>query len=184
MRDHSRHPRRTLLALSAVAFLAVAACGNSAPTAAPGGTGTPQPTRTEAVSPGLPTPVPSDAPSPTPPATVTPTTATEWGPIYDAIPAGFPRFPGSEGGEISEGPASAVFAVPADATTVAAWYQHALETAAYSTLSLSGPFEDGSTVIESVGATPSCLVQTTLRPESGSTIATILYGAGCPDPAG
>lgn len=181
MRDHSR---RTLLALAAVALLAVAACGNGGPTSAPGATSTPAPTATEAISPGLPTPIPTDGATSTPAATVTPTTATEWGAIYDAIPAAFPRFPGSEGGEVSEGPASAVFAVPADVATVTAWYQQALETAAYSTLSLSGPFEDGSTIIESVGATPECLVQTTLRPENGSTIATILYGAGCPAPAG
>ncbi len=179
MRDHSR---RTLLALAAVALLAVAACGNGGPTPAPTATGAPTPTKTEAISPGLPTPIPTDGA--TPPATVTPTTATEWGPIYDGIPAAFPRFPGSEGGEVSEGPASAVFAVPADVATVTAWYQQALETAAYSTLSLSGPFEDGSTIIESVGAAPACLVQTTLRPENGSTIATILYGAGCLAPAG
>lgn len=181
MRDHSR---RTLLTLAAMALLGAAACGNNGPTPGPATSGTPAPTATEAISPGLPTPVPTATASPTPPATVTPTTATDWGPIYDDLPAGFPRFPGSEGGEISEGPASAVFAVPADAATVTAWFQQALETAAYSTLSLSGPFEDGSTIIESVGATPACLVQTTLRPENGSTIATILYGAGCPSPAG
>jgi hypothetical protein len=77
-----------------------------------------------------------------------------------------------------------VLVAPAAVGTVVEWYQDALEKAAYSTLSLSGPLEDGSFVIESVGEPPACKVETTLRPESGSTIVTILYGAGCPAPAG
>jgi hypothetical protein len=181
-----RRSRRALLLVAALGTsLAAGACGGSASesgSAPP--VATSSPATTSSAAPGGPTPVPGATAAPTPSATVTPTTDTAWGPIWDDIPANFPVFPGSEVGEPIDAPASAVFAAPADSTTVTAWYQEALETATYSTLSLSGPFEDGSTVIESTGETPECLVETTLRPESGSTIVTILYGAGCPVPAG
>lgn len=186
MHDLARRPRRTAAGVAVLALaLAVAACGGSGTE-----TGTVLPTITPGSTPGtsatplVPTAVPGDTAAPTAPATVTPTTDTSWGPIWDDIPASFPVFPGSEVGEPMDAPASAVFAAPADVAPVSTWFQEALEMAAYSTLSLSGPLEDGSVVIESTGDTPECLVETTLRPESGSTIVTILYGAGCPPPAG
>jgi hypothetical protein len=108
------------------------------------------------------------------------TTQTDWGTIRDALPPGFPRFPGSRPTETGEGPATAVFDAPADVSTVTTWFQGALEGAGYSTLSLSGPSEDGSMEIESVGPTTQCRVRTTVAPLGGSTIVTILYGAVCP----
>ena len=109
------------------------------------------------------------------------TTETDWGTIHDALPPGFPRYPGSTPTETGGGPASAVFDVPADVPTVTTWLQGALEGAGFSTLSLSGPAEDGSMEIESVGpATTQCRVRTTVAPLGGSTIVTILYGAVCP----
>jgi hypothetical protein len=109
------------------------------------------------------------------------TTETDWGTIHDALPPGFPRYPGSTPTETGGGPASAVFDVPADVSTVTTWLQGALEGAGFSTLSLSGPSEDGSMEIESVGpATTQCRVRTTVAPLGGSTIVTILYGAVCP----
>lgn len=108
------------------------------------------------------------------------TTETDWGTIHDALPPGFPRYPGSTPTETGAGPASAVFDVPADLSTVTTWFQGALEGAGFSTLSLSGPAEDGSMEIESVGLTTQCRVRTTVAPLGGSTIVTILYGAVCP----
>jgi hypothetical protein len=108
------------------------------------------------------------------------TTQTDWGTIRDALPPGFPRYPGSTPTETSGGAASAVFDVPVDVTTVTTWFQGALEGAGFSTLSLSGPSEDGSMEIESVGPTTQCRVRTTVAPLGYSTIVTVLYGAACP----
>lgn len=173
--------RPAVLAVTTAVAVLVAACGGPGPTPAP--TASTPPAASPTPAPATPTPVPG-APSPTPEPVPVPTTATEWGPIWDALPPAFPRFPGSVPGEPADGPASAELFVPADTATVADWYQDALERAAYSTLSMSGPFEDGSIVIESVGDPPACLVRTTIRPASGDTIVTILYGAGCPPPTG
>jgi hypothetical protein len=180
-RPLARRLRPAVLAVAAAVAVLAAACAGPGPT--------PEPTvpttapATPSIAPVTPTPVPG-APSPSPEPTAAPTTATDWGPIWDALPSTFPRFPGAIASEPSEGPASAELLAPADAATVAGWYQDALERGAYSTLSMSGPFEDGSVVIESVGDTPACLVRTTIRPVSGDTIVTILYGAGCPPPTG
>lgn len=180
MRDPIRRSFPIVSALVAGALaLVVAACGSPGPTGAP-----PLPAASPTtVASATPTEVPGGS-SPTPPPTVTPTTDTAWGPIWDDIPATFPRFPGAATAEPNDGPASAVLLAPAAIDVVVEWYQDALERATYSTLALSGPLEDGSFIIESVGDTPACLVETTLRPEGGATVVTILYGAGCPEPAG
>ncbi len=109
-------------------------------------------------------------------------TDTEWGRIWDSLPSGFPTYPGSEESEeAATGPASAIYVVPKnDAEAIATWMQDALEQAAYSTELLSGPLEDGSFVIESVGPTQRCRVQVSIAPLGGTTALTILYGAGCP----
>jgi hypothetical protein len=109
------------------------------------------------------------------------TTQTDWGTIRDTLPPGFPRYPGSTPTETGAGAASAVFDAPADVSTVTTWLQGALEGAGFSTLSLSGPAEDGSMEIESVGPTTTqCRVRTTVAPLGSSTIVTVLYGAVCP----
>ncbi len=58
--------------------------------------------------------------------------------------------------------------------------QVGLAAAGYSTEALSGPSEDGSLVIDSVGTDPACRVQTRIRPLGGTTMITVLYGAACP----
>jgi hypothetical protein len=107
-------------------------------------------------------------------------TETDWGTIWDALPPGFPRYPGSTPTETGGPAASATLDVPADVPTATTWLQAELERAGFSTLSLSGPAEDGSMEIESMGPTDRCLVRTTVAPLGGSTIVTILYGAYCP----
>ena len=108
-------------------------------------------------------------------------TDTEWGRIWDAVPAGFPRFPGSTIADDAGGQSvSARFAVPGgDARVIATWMQGALETATFSTVGLNGPFEDGGFVIDSVGD-GDCRIQTTISPEGDTTFISVLYGASCP----
>ena len=107
-------------------------------------------------------------------------TDTPWGRIWDAVPAGFPRFPASTpAADASAAPSSARFAVEGgDPEEIAAWLQPALETAHFRT-DVAGPLEDGSITIDMVGA-GECRGQTTIKPLGDMTFITVLYGAGCP----
>ena len=58
--------------------------------------------------------------------------------------------------------------------------QGALENATFSTESLSGPLEDGSFVLESVGE-GECRIQVIVEPMGGLTFVIVRYGAACPD---
>ena len=108
-------------------------------------------------------------------------TDTGWGRIWDNVPTGFPRFPGSAIADpISPEPVSATYSVANDDTAqIVGWMQNALETAAFRTDSLSGPLEDGGFVIESVGA-GGCQIQTSVQPMGGLTFVIVRYGAACP----
>lgn len=108
-------------------------------------------------------------------------TDTDWGRIWDAVPADFPRYPGSTiADDPGDSPVSARFAVDGGGPeTIAAWMRSAMETAKYSTEGLNGPLEDGSMVLDSVGA-GGCRIQTTIAPLGGTTFVTIRYGAACP----
>jgi hypothetical protein len=66
-----------------------------------------------------------------------------------------------------------------DATEIATFLQTAMEGATYSTEGLSGPLEDGSFVLDSVGDA-GCRIQTTIAPQGGLVLVTIRYGADCP----
>ncbi len=111
-------------------------------------------------------------------------TDTEWGRIWDSLPASFPRYAGAAPAEeAATGPASAVLAVQgAEAKTIADWMRSRLEQATYSTEALSGPLEDGSYVLESVGSAPGCRVSVSITPLGGLTMVTLRYGASCPQP--
>lgn len=136
---------------------------------------TPQPPRSSA-------PAASPATSASGPTSGAPAgvTETDWGQIREALPPGFPLYPGSTPTQTGGGAATAVLEVPGDVTAVTTWLQGALEGAGFSTLSLSGPFEDGAMEIESVGPTTQCRVRTRIAPLGGSTVVTVLYGAVCP----
>jgi len=128
--------------------------------------------------------LPSAPPSAEPPATDEPAvtqTDTEWGRIWDALPAGFPVYPDAvETEEAGAGePVSAAFSSPAAADEIATWLQSRLELATFSTVAFSGPFEDGSLVLDSVGD-GACRIETTVAPARSLTIITIRYGADCP----
>jgi hypothetical protein len=175
---------------AALLTIAIAGCGGSAATAKPspadGGSGAPatSPTTVAAV-----TRVPTEAPTPTsvpgaasampPAATEVATTETDWGTILDSVPGSFPVFPGADAADVIEGPASGAWTTPAAVDDVAAWYRSALEALGLRTVALSDPLENGSRVLDSRGDLPECRVQTTFRPEGGSTMITVLYGAGC-----
>lgn len=153
------------LTLAAVCAVAIAACVS--------GTGT--------VSTAIPaSPVAGGGSESSPAVTPPGMTETSWGRIWDGLPPSFPHYPGVEPTETGEGPASAVLDVPGKATTAADWYAKALKQAGYSTEARSGPLENGSIVIASVGSEPGCRVQTSLVPSGGRTIATILFAAACP----
>ena len=176
--------RRTLL-LAGVVLLA-AACGGRSGTDDPLQSaieGTPSPTAAEPTeapgeSPVVEPPEPSSSPEP-PPVTQT---DTAWGRIWDALPAGFPVYPGAVESEEAGGgePVSATFSV-ADAAPdeIATALQSQLELATYSTEALSGPLEDGGFVIDSVGDA-GCRIETTVTPAGGLTLITVRFGADCP----
>lgn len=108
-------------------------------------------------------------------------TDTEWGRIWDAVPAAFPRFPGGTPADDATGePASARFAIEdGDPLAIAQWMQDALEIATFSTEAMNGPAEDGGYVIDSAGD-GDCRIQTRIAPLGGMTFVTVLYGAACP----
>jgi len=111
-------------------------------------------------------------------------TDTEWGRIWDSVPAGFPTFPGSTvADDTGAAPVSARYAIAGggDPAEIASWMQAAVETATFSTESLSGPLEDGSFVLDSVGD-GECRLQSTITPMGGLTFVTVRYGAACPAP--
>jgi hypothetical protein len=111
-------------------------------------------------------------------------TDSDWGRIWDSLPARFPIYPGSTPAEeAAKGPASGVLAVQGgDAHTIVAWVQSKLEQATYSTEALTGPLEDGSFVLEATGPEPGCRVQVWIAPLGGLITETVLYGADCPEP--
>lgn len=157
-----------------MAFLLVA-CGSAVVSPSPSATAA-QPIPTEAPTPSLSLTAEPATPAPTPPGQ----TDTDWGRIWDALPAGFPTYPGAHSAETGAGPASAILdAGAAPAADVATFYQSALEGAGYSTVARSGPSEDGSWEVVSAGGS-GCLLQMTASPLGGSTFVTIFFGAECP----
>jgi hypothetical protein len=110
-------------------------------------------------------------------------TDTDWGRIWDTVPAAFPVYPGAvASGEAQTEPVSAIFTVAAEeARAVAAWMQAELERDAYRTEALNGPLEDGGFVLDSTGDA-GCRIEVAVTPLGGMTIVTVRYGADCPSP--
>ena len=158
--------------------LVVGGCGGLQPTAGAVQFGTSSPTPAAQTSAAA---VPSASGPPATPASGQ--TETDWGRIWDALPATFPIYPGATpAAEAETGAVSGTFAVPgADTRTIATWMKAELERAAYRTEGLTGPFEDGSFVLESVGAA-GCRVESAVAPLGGLTTVSVRYGAACPSP--
>jgi hypothetical protein len=169
----STRPSRLALTLP-IAFL-IAACG-STPNSSAGST---QPSAPASGGTSAPTEAPASTSSSA--SLGAGQTDTDWGRIWDTVPAGFPRFPGSTpADDASAEPASARFAVPrGDPQAIATWFQEALETATFSTVGLNGPAEDGGFVLDSVGE-GECRIETRIAPLGDTTFITVLYGADCP----
>jgi len=172
-------PRTTVLAvLVGLAVLLVCACGlvppgtpSASPFGSPGSSSDPTAVLTPIGSPE-PSGAPSDEPS---------QTDTEWGRIWDALPAGFPQPIGSGPSEpMGRGPSSAELAVGASPVDVAAFYAEALGRAGYADVSTQGPLEDGTRTVDAAGGVAGCKVQVTVTPLSGVTHVTILFAAACP----
>jgi hypothetical protein len=166
------HSRRLIGSLL-VAVVALAACDSATTTTTPGSTAASSLPPTPATSAAEPSAVTGQASQ----------TDTDWGPIWDALPRGFPAYKGAQADDAAAGPASAVLlAQTADAKGIATFYETVLKAAGYETAGLSGPLEDGSYVLDMTGTPTGCEVQARVAPTGGLTTITILYGAGCPTP--
>jgi hypothetical protein len=186
-------PRRTAAACTAVLVGVLLAACNAAGPVTPRATSSPAVATPSAVasstslastpspSPDL-TPVPGGSTAATPAAASAPTqTDTDWGRIWDTLPAWFPVPPDAvptETGE--EGAVSASLAAGGSARSVAAFMQTGLTGAGFSVEGVNGAAEDGSFVLDATGPDPNCKVEARVRPLSGTTNLVVLYGAGCP----
>ncbi len=180
----------SILVLATALALTVAACGSdgaSPGAASPGATvsaSVPVASLSPSVAGTSHAPAPTLVPggvsvSPGPAVTRIPTTQTDWGAILDALPDGFPIYPAANVAEPPPEPVSAAFSTSDSVDQVAGWYRAALEAAGFSRVDLSEPLEDGSRVLDSRSDVPECRIQVTFRPQGGSTMITVLYGAGC-----
>ena len=115
----------------------------------------------------------------TPAGPMTTSAAAGWGPIWDALPASFPTYPGAEPVPDPAGASTAALTVPASTADAAAWWQRALGGGGYGGIAVSKPLEDGSVVIDGAGPA-GCRVRVRVAPTSATTTATIFYGAACP----
>ena len=166
-------PRVPSLAVAAILAVAIVGCGSAtasmAPTSAPSAADPAPSTSTEPVEPSA-----SAGPA-------AGQTDTQWGRIWDAVPAGLPMYPGSTiADDASSEPVSARYAIiGADPAEVASVLQNELEAASFGTEGLSGPLEDGSFVLDSVGD-GDCRIQTRVVPMARLIFVSVSYGAACP----
>jgi hypothetical protein len=163
---------RAVAALALIA-LAVVACGGSKASATP---------FTSPITSLIPpvTSGPSDLPSA---SSATGQTDTEWGRIWDSLPAGFPAFAGSTASEeAATGPASATLVADGNvAKGAATYFAGALGSAGYTVDGATSPLEDGSYVLEATDG-GGCKVRVAVAPTGGQTRIDVLYGATCPAP--
>jgi hypothetical protein len=177
----SVRPLQVVLALGAL----VAACGSPAappPTAPPSGVAAASPARTAgptapAVASAGASAGPANAPTLVP--TRVGTTKTAWGVILDAVPDTFPVFPDATPASPVPEAVSGAWIATATVDEVAVWYHDAVLAAAFASADLGSALEDGSRVLDVQGDLPECKVQVAVRPAGGSTMISVLYGAGC-----
>ena len=160
-----------------LAILVAVACGGSGPTASRPASasagGSPAASNADL------TPVPGGGGASGEPNGTPTQTDTAWGRIWDAVPDSFPRPASARPADSISGPVSAAFSVRAGPAAVVATMKAGLDADVYAT-DVSGPLEDGGYVLDSTGSTADCRVQTTITPLSGTTLMTVLFGAGCP----
>jgi hypothetical protein len=150
-----------------LAGLLAVACGSSAPSPSP-----PSGSQPTDASPGASEPAAAGATSGQ--------TDTEWGPIWDTVPSGFPTYPGSRTTELGTDPVTEARVVEgAQASAIASWMDQHLQATSFRSEGLSGPFEDGSYVVDASGAA-GCRVQVRVAPTGGLSTIVVLYGTACP----
>ena len=171
---------RAFAGLVAIGF-AVAACTSAGTSAAPGGpSSSPAASAAAGASASTaPSPSPTVSPKPSPSPRIT-QTDTGWGRIWDAVPASFPLPAGASPVQPDRAASGAWSLSSGDAATVTSDLRSALEAAGYSTAGVSGPLEDGSRIIDSVGQPSTCHVQTRVTPLGTTITITVLFGAACP----
>ena len=162
--------QRLTMCLALIGSMALAACSSSAASPPPAASTAP------AASTG------ASAPAPVGSGSTSSQTDTDWGRIWDSLPAGFPTIAGSTPSEeAAVGPASAILVVDGGAAkTIATSLQTQLEAAGYTTTALGGPLEDGTYTLDMTGSPTGCMLQVTASPTGGLTTITIQYGAACP----
>ena len=167
---------RVMPVLALLSVLAFAACSTSAPSSAGASAGSGASSATGAPS------TPASA-LPSAGGTSSAQTDTEWGRIWDSLPADFPTYPGATPAEeTATGAASADLVVTGgNARTIATTMQSALTAVGYTTAGLSGPLEDGSFTLDMTGPPAGCKVELRVTPTGGLTSLKVLYGAACPN---
>jgi hypothetical protein len=175
--------RAIRLASSFLVLVAFAACGSSStsPSSVASPIASAAPSSSSVASEPI-QPTPGEPTPATTPAQTEGQTDTEWGRIWDSLPAGFPKYPGATlSEEAATGPASATYVVEGgEPKAIATWFRDAFEAAAFSTEALSGPLEDGSYVLDSIGQDPACRLSVAIAPLGGTTTLNVMYGASCP----
>ena len=171
LRRRAANPRFPILAV-ALAVLAIG-CGSSAAATSSASSRT-------AVAPSL-TAVPGGPASPVVRATVGPptTTDTDFGTIFDSLPASFPTLPGQEPADTGAGPTSGSFALNVTPQQAMLAMRAALAGADW-TVDVGSPLEDGTVVLEATHAPAGCKTEVRFTPLSGTVIMSVLYGASCP----
>jgi hypothetical protein len=176
---------RSLVPVAALVVV-IAGCGNPARSGGPAASPASTPRATDIAAPAASATASSAAAASqtaTSATAATGQTDTEWGRIWDSVPADFPLFAGATAAEEgATGPASANLAVPGNvAATAAPWMAGQLKDRGYTVDGDATALEDGSFVLDG-RRDPGCRVGVTIAPTGGITTMTVMYGAGCPKP--
>ncbi|HUQ77951.1 MAG TPA: hypothetical protein VM427_03640 [Patescibacteria group bacterium] len=172
-RSAVRFPLR-IMAIIALALLG-AACNPSGPSLSsrsPSPSTAPEPSLT-AVPGGPSSPAGSAA------ASVPTTTETDFGRIWDALPASFPTLPGQQPADPGSGPTSGSFIVNMTPDDAARAMAAALTNLGW-TADVASALEDGTVVLAADGMREGCASEVRFTPMSGTVVMSVLYGAECP----
>jgi len=163
------------------------ATASVAPSVAPSAAASVAPSVAPSIATATPAASPSGAAPTSAPASSAPSasgapsiSSSDWGEFWDALPPGFPLYPGAQPTVTGGDPASAILDVPADAPTASTWFQNALKAAGFSIEGANGPREDGSYEIVATKGGSDCRTEITLAPLGTTTTATIYLAAACP----
>jgi hypothetical protein len=168
----------SLILILGIALLAGACTATNPTTTSPSASPSPS-ARTATPEPVL-TPVPgsSAAVASATASALPPTSTTEFGEIWDALPPSFPALAFAIPTTV-QGPTSGAFAVGADVATASDTLAAALRASGWM-VDVGSPLEDGSVVLDATGPAPGCEARVQFTPLSGTVTMSVLYGAACP----